>query len=74
MGIILYKMLYGKEPYYGSSTIELLEQIKRNELEFPKEISVSEDTICLMKKMIERDEKARISFKMLKEIIVKENM
>ena len=32
MGIILYKMLYGKEPYHGSSTLELLEKIKRNEL------------------------------------------
>lgn len=35
MGIILYKMIYGKEPYYGSSTLELLEQIKSKDVEFP---------------------------------------
>ena len=35
MGIILYKMLYGRQPYIGSSTVDLIQQIKTKPLTFP---------------------------------------
>lgn len=42
-------------------------------MEFPAEIGVSEETILLMKKMIEKDDKMRINFKELKEVMIKEH-
>lgn len=75
MGIILYKMLYGKEPFHGKDEEEIIKNISEKELKFPdtakispeviKNTKISSDVKRLLKKMIEKDESARLSFKRL---------
>lgn len=57
MGIILFKMLFGREPYRAASKSELLEQIETQELRFPEDKKVSPKVVELMQKMIQKDEK-----------------
>lgn len=75
MGIILYKMLYGKEPFNGKDEEQMMKKINEKELTFPDTVELSPEIIRnakvspsikrLMKKMIEKDETSRITFKKL---------
>ena len=75
MGIILYKMLYGKEPFHGKDEEEIIRNISEKELKFPdtakvspgliKNTKISPEVKRLLKKMINKDEASRLSFKKL---------
>lgn len=75
MGIILYKMLYGKEPFNGKDEEQMMKKIQEKELAFPDTVELTPEVIRnakvspsikrLMKKMIEKDEASRITFKKL---------
>lgn len=75
MGIILYKMLYGKQPYSGKDEEQMIKIISEKELAFPdtakvspediRNTHVSSDVKKLIKKMIDKKQDSRISFKKL---------
>ena len=66
MGIILYKMLYGKEPYNGKDEEQMVKNISEKELAFPdtakispeviKNTNVSSEIKKLLKKMMDKDD------------------
>jgi serine/threonine protein kinase len=45
MGIILYKMLYGKEPYNGKDEEQMIKVISEKELAFPDTAKISPEVI-----------------------------
>ena len=75
MGVILYKMLYGSEPFSGRNEKELMESITHSSLEFPENVSLAPDLIKksavsdeikkILKKTLKKDEGERIKFSSL---------
>jgi len=61
-GFVFYQMLYGKTPWSGASQIKLLDNIKKEPLNFPDVPKVSDTTKDLIKKMLVFEEDARISW------------
>lgn len=59
--IILYEMAYGKRPWEGKGILNLLEAIEKKPLSFPLIPRMREQTINLIKKMLEDKEEERIS-------------
>ncbi len=55
-------MLFGKPPFFGYSIPLLIRDVKKriNNIEFPKE--VSEESKDLIKKLLKKDPKERISW------------
>ena len=62
-GVILYVLLCGYAPFYGDTDEDIYKQVLKGEYDFPKEEwdNVSEEAKNLVKKMIEKDTKKRIS-------------
>lgn len=67
LGIILYELAFEQRPWSGKNFIELFENIKTKPLEFPIEETVnwSGEFIDLIKKMLELDCKARLTWEEL---------
>jgi serine/threonine protein kinase len=61
VGVILYQLLFDQLPFNGSSWAELKNNV-RNDLRFPKVPTVSETCIDLLRKLLQRNPKNRISF------------
>ena len=63
LGVLLYILLSGYYPYGGVTTSDVFDSIQNAELIFTKEKwgNVSEEAIDLIKQMLNRDEKTRIS-------------
>jgi len=61
MGILLYIMLCGYPPFFGSNDIETTEEIKNADINFESEEwdNVSNTAINLIKNMLEKDTSKR---------------
>ena len=51
LGVLLYSMLFGRFPFIGKSQKELFDNIKKCEVDFPKDIIVNEKIYILLKKI-----------------------
>ena len=60
-GIIFYEMLVGTTPFKGVNEVDLLKTIKTKSLSLPSNISISKESIILMKGLLERNPIRRIS-------------
>ncbi|TMW58750.1 hypothetical protein Poli38472_006895 [Pythium oligandrum] len=62
VGTILYEMVVGKPPYGGSNHVQLLANIERNELRFPKDFVISDPCRELLRGLLHRRPENRIGF------------
>ncbi|KAL4464857.1 hypothetical protein ABPG74_011418 [Tetrahymena malaccensis] len=60
LGVILYCVLYGEFPFTGRNDTEIFEQIRRGNLEFRDEVTISKQAKDLITKMICVDPNKRI--------------
>jgi len=63
LGVLMFQMLTGKTPWTGKNAAELLKNIKNKELEFPEDCEIEKDLKNLLRKMLEKNQDARIDFK-----------
>ncbi len=65
IGMILYEMIYGKHPYKDCKDIDDLKEFSKKSIMIPPvhntNINVSNDCIDLMKQLLEKEEKMRIT-------------
>lgn len=65
IGMILYEMIYGKHPYKDCKDIDDLKEFSKKSIMIPPfhntNINVSNDCIDLMKQLLEKEEKRRIT-------------
>lgn len=59
LGLVFYQMLYGKLPWAGKGLSDLFEKISKDELLFPEEPKISENTKDLIKQMLKVDPSER---------------
>lgn len=55
-------MIYGYCPFESNSIPKLIEVLKETELDFPPEISVSNETKTLMRRILTKDPQKRIEW------------
>lgn len=60
LGLCLYALVYGSHPFVGESYMDVEENIKSKEVEFPQREDVSEQLIDLMKGMLEKSPERRL--------------
>eukprot|EP00898_Chlorokybus_atmophyticus_P006672 jgi/Chlat1/7005/Chrsp56S06685 len=60
LGILLYELLYGVSPFYGSTRAETFENILRARLEFPSKPQVSSEAKSLVRSLLIRDPEERL--------------
>lgn len=48
LGVVIYELLFGKLPFYGSTEGQLIKLIERDLLEFPSDIKVSKEMRTLI--------------------------
>jgi len=68
IGMILYELVYGEHPYYECKDLDDLKNFSKKDITIPplnQKITVSDDCIDLMKKMLNKDEHKRISLSTL---------
>lgn len=61
VGCIMYEMLVGQPPFRGSNPRELFNNIKTKSLVIPPQISISSQTLQLLKRLLERTPIRRIN-------------
>lgn len=54
LGVVFYKMVYGKCPYEGNSVIDLMHEMNEKEVEFDDKIIVTSNTKNLLKSMLKK--------------------
>ncbi|RXM96752.1 Serine/threonine-protein kinase 40 [Acipenser ruthenus] len=59
LGVVLFTMLYGQFPFYDSIPQELFRKIKAAEYTIPEDGRVSENTVCLIRKLLVLDPQQR---------------
>lgn len=52
LGVVLFTMLYGQFPFYDSVPQELFRKIKAADFKIPNDMRVSENTKCVVKKLL----------------------
>jgi len=62
LGVILYQMLYGKLPYFSRSIILLNKEINTKSVKYDSIYKISDDCIDLIRSMLVKDPKDRISW------------
>lgn len=62
VGLIIYQMLVGYLPFNGKNFIELINNIKRKELVFPKNIKISDMSKNLVELLVVKDPKNRCTW------------
>ncbi|EGR33642.1 protein kinase domain protein, partial [Ichthyophthirius multifiliis] len=62
LGVLYYELLYGKMPWNGQNQDVLLNNIQNMNLIYDKQVKVSEISKDLLRKMLEKNSKNRISF------------
>jgi len=60
LGLCLYALVYGLHPFVGESYMDIEENIKGKEVEFPPRDDVSEELIDLMRGMLEKNPERRL--------------
>uniref|UniRef100_A0A3Q4GZ73 Serine/threonine-protein kinase 40 n=1 Tax=Neolamprologus brichardi TaxID=32507 RepID=A0A3Q4GZ73_NEOBR len=61
LGVVLFTMLYGQFPFYDSMPQELFRKIKAAEYSIPEDGRVSENTVCLIRKLLVLDPQERLT-------------
>ncbi|XP_022430951.1 serine/threonine-protein kinase 40 [Monodon monoceros] len=61
LGVVLFTMLYGQFPFYDSIPQELFRKIKAAEYAIPEDGRVSENTVCLIRKLLVLDPQQRLA-------------
>ncbi|KAJ8289268.1 hypothetical protein COCON_G00019270 [Conger conger] len=61
LGVVLFTMLYGQFPFYDSIPQELFRKIKAAEYSIPEDGRVSENTVCLIRKLLVLDPQQRLT-------------
>ncbi|XP_078093886.1 serine/threonine-protein kinase 40 isoform X1 [Mustelus asterias] len=61
LGVVLFTMLYGQFPFYDSIPQELFRKIKAAEYTIPEDCRVSENTVCLIRKLLLLDPQQRLT-------------
>uniref|UniRef100_A0A8C5P7B7 Serine/threonine-protein kinase 40 n=1 Tax=Leptobrachium leishanense TaxID=445787 RepID=A0A8C5P7B7_9ANUR len=61
LGVVLFTMLYGQFPFYDSIPQELFRKIKAAEYSIPEDGRVSENTVCLIRKLLVLDPQKRLT-------------
>ncbi|XP_028936599.1 serine/threonine-protein kinase 40 isoform X1 [Ornithorhynchus anatinus] len=61
LGVVLFTMLYGQFPFYDSIPQELFRKIKAAEYMIPEDGRVSENTVCLIRKLLVLDPQQRLA-------------
>lgn len=59
---MFYEMLYGKLPWKGKSPFDLIEKIEKLDLVFPETPAIDPNIKILIKKLLEKEEKDRLSW------------
>lgn len=63
IGTVFYEMLFGKPPFVASNMIELIKNIQKNPVQFPRKINkISDVTEDVLKKMLVVDPRKRIEW------------
>lgn len=64
VGTVLFEMLVGKPPFRASNHVELLRRIEKSndEIKFPADVLLAEDLKRLIRALLKRDPKNRITF------------
>ncbi|MBN3315018.1 STK40 kinase, partial [Atractosteus spatula] len=61
LGVVLFTMLYGQFPFYDSIPQELFRKIKAAEYTIPEDGRVSDNTVCLIRKLLVLDPQQRLT-------------
>ena len=67
MGICLYAMVYGDYPFYAEEIGEFVREVIKKEIQFPDNINISPELKDLLKKLLEKNPKNRITMEQIKE-------
>lgn len=59
LGITFYAFVFLKVPFFGTNLLDIIENIKTQELSFPEEREISQGLKNLLIKMIDKDPKTR---------------
>lgn len=62
IGTCFYEMLFGKPPFTAKNIVELLQKIRKQPLEFPKNVNVSFEVKDILRKMLVYDPRKRIDW------------
>lgn len=61
LGVILYYMVFGQYPFNGISSLQIRQSIINEELQFPKNMPISEKCKNLITQMLAKETKNRIN-------------
>ncbi|KAK9876094.1 hypothetical protein WA026_011202 [Henosepilachna vigintioctopunctata] len=67
LGITLYAFVFGNVPFYEENLMELYSRIKNDEVEFPETSKISANLKDLIKRMLVKDPKERITLPEIKQ-------
>lgn len=62
LGVVLYEMLFGVCPFESRSIAQLITALESTPLHFPSQVTVSESTLCLLKRLLTKDQFKRIDW------------
>jgi serine/threonine-protein kinase ULK/ATG1 len=62
LGVILYQSLYGKPPFNAKNQVELIQDLKKNEITYPKNVHVSPACLDLLHGLLRKDPHLRITW------------
>ena len=67
LGVIIYKLIIGVNPFAAASIQETYQRIKDNDYEFPEEINISYAAEDLIRRILVQNPKKRLSLKQISE-------
>ena len=61
LGVTFYAFIFLKVPFYGTNLLEIIENIKLQDLSFPEDKEISQGLKNLLTKMIDKNPKTRVT-------------